>query len=146
MATYCTDPDLQKVRPNIVDLGVNSWATQREEAFDIINRVIKVRWWMSASRIMGIDPATTDFNPAQVKAGSLTRLEVYKTLELAYLHLMKGGKEEDGFERQMEIFRTRYNDELLLVLDMGVEYDFDADGTIADTEKFVRAPRRLMRS
>lgn len=146
MSTYSEDADLLKVRPNIMGLGVTDWQTQREEAYSIINRTITVRWWKTAAVEMGYDPNVTSFNPEQVVDGTLTRLEVYKTLELAYLHMMKGGPDEDGFERQMEIFRRRYNDELLLLLDVGIDYDFSGDGAQDDDEKYIRAPRRLHRA
>jgi hypothetical protein len=144
--TYAVDADLVKVRPNILSLGVADWEVQREEAYSIINRIIIRRWYREAAKIMGYDPNLTSFEPEQVANDCLKRLEVYKTLELAYLYLLKGGGEEDGFERQMEIFRRRYNDELNLLFDSGIDYDWSGDDTLDDDEKFIRAPRRLMRA
>jgi hypothetical protein len=146
MATYCSDADLVKIRPNILQLGVVDWEAQREEAYAIINRVITARWYRPAAPSMGIDPNVTAFNPEYLTDGLFLRLEVYKTLELAYLHLMKGGQDEDGFERQMKIFRNRYNEELALILDIGIDYDWSGSGDLDDDEKYIRAPRRLKRS
>lgn len=146
MATYCTDADMVKIRPNILSLGVSDWEDVRGEAYSMINRIITVRWYREAAKIMGYDPNTTAFNPEQVKNNCLLRLETYKALELAYLHLMKGSQEEDGFERQMEIFRKRYNDELKLIFDIGVDYDWSGNDIVDDDEKYIRAPRRLKRA
>ena len=146
MATYCADSDLVAIRPNILSLGVSDWETVREEAYSFINRSIIARWYREAAKIMGYDPNVTAFNPEQVKNNCLLRLEAYKTLELAYLHLMKGGAEEDGFERQMEIFRVRYNDEFMLLLDIGIDYDWSGNDIVDDDEKYIRAPRRLKRA
>lgn len=144
--TYCTDKDLVKYRPNILDLGVESWATQREEAHSIINRLVNKRWYMTAAPIMGYDPTLHVFNPEQVEEGALTRLEAFKTLELAYMYLKKDASEEDAFERLEKSFRMRFNEELEMILAIGINYDFADDDTIDDDEMYIRAPRRLMRS
>lgn len=144
--TYCTDADMEKIRPNILQLGVTDWSNERDEAYSLINRIITARWYNKAAEIMGVDPRATAFTPANVESGTFQRLETYKALELAYLKLMKGGAEEDGFERQMEMFRKRFNDELLLILDIGINYDWDNNELVDDDEKFIRSPRRLMRA
>lgn len=146
MATYCADADMAAIRPDILSLGVSDWDAEREEAYAQINRIITLRWYREAAKTMGYDPNVTAFNPEQIANSCLKRLETYKALELAYLKLMKGGPEEDGFERQMEIFRKRYNDELKLLFDLGIDYDWSGNDIVDDDEKYIRAPRRLKRA
>jgi len=143
--TYCIDSDLVKYRPNILELGVSDWTEQREEAYELINRVLQARWYRKVAPEMGYDPNVTLFDPTQIKTGALTRLEAFKTLELAYMHLMKDSPESDGFERNMDTFRKRYNEELELVLAVGIDYDWSDSGTFDDDEVYLRAPRRLVR-
>lgn len=144
--SYCTDEDLLKYRPNILQLGVTDWEVQREEAFAMINRVIRARWYMTAAVDKGYDPTVTLFNPDLVQEGFLTRLEAFKTLELAYMILMKDSPEADGFERNMETFRDRYNEELELILGTGITYDWSGDEEFSSDEVYVRVPRRLYRA
>jgi hypothetical protein len=146
MATYCTDADLVKWRPNILQLGVEDWKEQREEAYAIINRVIEIRWYRQVAEEMGYDWRLTAFTPASVRTGTLTRLECFKTLELAYMHLKKGTPEADGFERLEEQFRLRYSEELDLVLADGIDYDWSGNDTFDDDEIAIFATRRQKRA
>lgn len=144
--TYCTDSDMEKYRPNILGLGVSDWESQREEAYSMINRVIIARWYRKAAPEMGYDPNTTFFDPSWVREGTLTRLEAFKAIELAMMHLKKDTPEEDGFERMEKSFRRRYNEELEMVLAAGIDYDWSASGTFDDDEVYIRVQRRLIRS
>lgn len=143
--TYCTDADLVKYRPNIMQLGVDSWEEQRQEAYSIINRVIKVRWYRAVAEEMGYDWRETDFDPDLVSSGQLDRLECFKTLELAYLKLQKDTKDPDGFARLEESFHARYNSELDFVLSSGIDYDWNSDDAIDTMETAVQGPRRQKR-
>mgnify|MGYP003563307064 CR=1 FL=1 len=150
MATYCTDADLVKYRPNIMELGVESWETQREEAYAMINRVVIARWYRKVAEDrdphrLVYDYRVTEFDPDKVEDGYLTRLEVFKTLELAYMYLKKEGAEADGFERLEEQFRRRYTEELEMILSVGINYDWDGDDIIDDQEKYIYRTRRLVR-
>ena len=62
------------------------------------------------------------------------------------MHLMKDAPEPDGFERQMDIFRKLYNEELREILGLGVNYDWDDDDEIASDEKYQARQRRLVRA
>jgi len=143
--TYCADSDLSKYRPNILALGVNDWTAQREEAYALINRVVSTRWYRKVAPDMGYDPNITTFNPLLIREGTLTRLESFKALELAYMYLMKDSPEADGFERNVKLFRDRYNEELELVLAQGIDYDWSDSGTFEDDEVYLRTTRRLVR-
>jgi len=123
MATYCTDQDLLTYRSNILDLGVDDWEKQRLEAFDVINRMLVARWYNQAAKVQGVDPTLTLFDPTKVEDGALTRLECYKTLEFAYMILMKDCPEPDGFERNMDLFAKLFGNEFDTIIGMGLSYD-----------------------
>ena len=144
--TYCADSDLLLYRPNILSLGVSDWEDQRTEAYTLINRIINKRWYKFAAVEMGYDPDLTEFDPTSVLDDSLKRLECYKTLELAYMHLMKDSPKADGFERNMVLFSRKYGEELDNILAIGLDYDWDGDDEIDTEEKLIPAPRRLYRS
>lgn len=142
---YSTDADLVKIRPNIMDLGVDAWSDQHDEAALIIDRVIIARWYKTAASEYSLDWRDTEFDSTLVEDNTFLRLSCYKALELAYLYLMKESPKEDPFEREMKLFRDLYNQELELVLSTGIGYDWDASGAVADTEKYQSFPRRLSR-
>lgn len=149
MATtqYSSDADLVEVRPNILQLGVASWDTQAEEAFRLINRTLIAKWYKDVALEREIDDwRTTTFDPEKVDADQVKKLSVYKTLELSYMYLMKDSPNPDGFERQADFFRDRYNEELNIILALGVNYDWDEDDTIQDDEKYEPRIRRLVRA
>lgn len=149
MATtkYCEDADLINIRPNILELGVASWDTQSIDAFDIINRTLIAKWYKNVALEHDIiDWRTTPFDPDRVDEEQVKRMACYKTLELAYMHLMKDSSTADGFERETDFFRDRYNEELTIILGLGVNYDWDADDTISDDEKYEPQIRRLVRT
>lgn len=145
MATYATDQDLLKYRADILSLGVDSWETQRDEAFSIINRTITARWYTKAAPVMGVDPLITAFDPTLVQTDELNRLECFKVLELAYGYLSKGCQESDGFERLRKLYKGEYGDELDSVLGIGISYDWNGDDEIDVEEVRIQAPRRLSR-
>ncbi len=147
MATtvYSEDNDLVKIRPNIVDLGVSDWAFQHEEAFAIINRILIGKWYISAATDQGVDFRETEFDPDKVDATQLVRASCYKTLELAYMYLMKDAPEPDGFEREMKLFSKLFDSEMRQLLGLGLNYDWSGDDVVDSDEKYQRSTRRLVR-
>lgn len=145
VTVYSQDADLVKLRPNIMDMGVDDWTFKHEEAFAFINRTLVHRWFKTAAADLGYDYRETTFSPDNVVVSELTQLSCYKTLELVYIYLMNDAPEADGFDRQRKIFRDLYNEELKNILAIGLSYDWDADGNIASSEKYIHYPRRLVR-
>lgn len=145
MAVYSTDVDLQAIRPNILDLGVADWTAMHVKAAEKINRTLIRRWYKTAAAEYSLDHRDTEFDSDLIEENTLKDLSCYKTLELCYLYLMKDSKEPDGFEREMHLFRKMYNQELEELLAIGIGYDWSGDGSVTDTEKYFRVPRRLKR-
>jgi hypothetical protein len=141
---YCTDADLEKIRPNILQLGISTWDTQIEEAGLIIDRALDANWYRAHAADSGLDPRITPFDREKLSKTELVRLGSYKTLELAYMFLMKDHV-DDAFEKQRKLFQSQYREELDAVLAAGLEYDFSADSTLTYDEKQMRKIRRLER-
>lgn len=144
---YSDDDDLTKIRPKIMEYGVGKWDDQRTEAEGIINRALEVGWYREEAEHLGVDWRDYPFDNSLMldAATQLNRLSCYKTLELAYMHLMKDSPEPDGFERQMTLFAKRYSEELKAVLADGINYDWDESGVLGALEKRRPARRRLKR-
>lgn len=142
---YSTDDDLLKIRPDILNFGVGSWADQHLDAFAIINRILIARWYKQKAAEFGVDYTLTEFDPDLVSTTQLKRLSCYKTLELAYETLMKSVPEEDGFERFMKLYQKKFAQELSDVLAIGISYDWDSSGGISSKETYVVQQRMLYR-
>ena len=143
---YSDDDDLIKIRPNILELGVSDWEEQSIEAFSMINRILIAKWYKSVAAEHDVEWRETEFDPELVDETQLVRLSCYKTLELAYLYLMKDAPEPDGFERQMKIFKDRFNSELNDLMALGLNYDWDESDSIEYDEKYYPRQRRLTRA
>ena len=143
---YCSEDDLVKIRPDIMDLGVSDWSDQIEEAGSIIDRAIDVGWYRAIAENNYIDWRTTPFDRELLLNldTQLKRLGSYKTLELAFLFLKKYSS-EDAFEEERKVFRTMYQDELNEVLTSGFDYDWDEDDEIDVGENVIPQVRRLVR-
>jgi hypothetical protein len=146
---YSEDADILAIRPDIVELGGSSFTTWEDKhvaAFAEINRKLVRRWYRGAAEEYGVDWRVTVFNPDLVLLEDVVTLSCYKALELIYLFLMNNTPEPDGFERQMILFRDRYNEELKEVLSAGISYDWGEDDTHESTDLYIQTPRRLTRA
>lgn len=143
---YCTSDDLISYRPSICGLGIPDWTTVIAEGDSIIDRAIERQWYRSQCREYGLDYRNTPFNAALLLTViQVKRTSIFKALELAYLYLMKDTEKPDAFERQMELFKVLYKDELKETLATGLDYDWDESGDLAYTEKLAPKIRRLHR-
>jgi hypothetical protein len=146
MADYCEDAALAKEHPNIATYGVTAWTDQLAEATTIINRALDHGWYRAEAEGRGRDWRATPFDQTKLlsAATQLTRLAVYKTLELAFRFLMK--QPEDIFDGFSLKYEDEYKKELKEVLKAGLDYDFSEDGTIDSGEKSLTpTPRTLGR-
>lgn len=147
MADYCANSDLIVVRPKILSYGVSDWADQIAEATSIINRALETRWYRQACNEYEVDYREIPFDADLLLSAStqLTRLGVYKTLQIAYTYLTKDSPTDDGFRKQAEYFQKEYATELNEVLAQGLDYDWDESGALYYTEKRMPSMRRLQR-
>jgi len=146
MAEYCSEDDLVKIRPDIMNLGVADWTDQIVEAGIIIDRSLDTDWYRSIAENNDLDWRTSPFDRDLLLSIStqLKRLGCYKTLELAFLFLTKP-MVEDVFEQGRKVFHKMYMDELNQALISGFDYDWDEDASIAAGEKTLPQVRRLVR-
>lgn len=149
MANYSTDEDLVGLRPDILDLGVEKYTPQHEEAKRIIDRVLEFRWYRNAAEDIGVDWRTTAFDPTLLKSADtqLKRLSSYKALELAYEYLMQASPSPTAFSELRDLYAKKYKEELSDVLGAGVDYDWSEAGEdiIGGEETAAPTIRRLKR-
>lgn len=145
---YSNDSDLIEIRSNILDYGIADWSSKHDDAKRKIDRILASSWYKSIASDNNVDYIDNPFDSTKLlnSGTQLKELACYKTLELIYLELTKDTSEEDGFERQRKIFKALFNEELNLVLNSGLDYDWDSSGVVSLEEKLQPVKRRLHRS
>jgi len=145
MAEYCSESDLIKIRPKILELGITDWSDQIAEAGVIIDRAIEVKWYRRVAEDNDVNWRTTEFDRDLLKsyATQVKRAACYKSLELIFMYLMKH-RADDAFEKERGMFSKLYKEEMQEVLIAGLDYDWDDDDLDSD-EISVPRIRRLQR-
>lgn len=135
---FSNDSDLTDIQPDILDLGIASFYTEHANAEADIKREIRSRWWAKTGYAGEMDDTLlTD--------SQWTKASAYLVLWKYALPQLTNWVDGDRFQQMISFYRDMYNQEIEAVFDDGVEYDYNEDGTIQDTEKDIRITGRLTR-
>lgn len=144
-----TITDIQEYVPDILEYGITDFEAEISKTTEDIYRLLRIRWWPSwkSNRydivVRGIG---VEMNQALLTDSQFTRAAVYHCLAEHILpKLSKFQPEGDKFNQMMAHFRSQFEQEFSLVLQDGVEYDYDDDGTIVAGEKQPQYFLRLQR-
>ena len=143
---YATFDDLVQVEPTIQDYGVLDWDVELARSETEINRVLKVRWYLSYQKahpsLIGVV-----FNTTLLTATQFTQATVYHALayHIAPKLTQFSGAEPDKFQVMMEYYSKRFEHEMDLILREGVEYDINDDSTVSIEESAPVTSLRLKR-
>lgn len=135
---FSTDSDLTAIVPDILSLGISSFADEHAKAEADIKREIRRKWW----------PRTTfkgEMNDALLTDTQWTRANVYLVLWKYALPQLTNWVDGDRFREMIDFYRDLFSQEMEAVFNDGVEYDFDEDGTIQNDEKDLFVAGRLTR-
>jgi len=134
MANYTVNGDLFEVRPQLEAQNV-SFTDQHDESTRVINRTLESKWYFGDAKDRGIDPRNVRFDPDLMlnSAIQIKKLATFLALKLIYERFITGFDDEVN-QMLMQMYEKRYKDELELVLDLGIDYDWDDSGTIDDGE------------
>jgi len=149
---YTTDSDLQKIEADIFTYGIETAGTWHDETADDINRMLHLEWFPKASKdyISG-DYQTIDFrdfDPDRIKnPEKITKMAAYWLLgNYFFPALSKFSDPPDTYERKAEFYMKQYEQEKILTLGTGIDYDFSGDGELDDSERISqRGPRMAIR-
>jgi len=136
-----TDADVLAYEPDILEYGIQSFSTEHSKTRADILRILRIDWWPRHRNVIGkyainIIDTNLEMDDSKVTESQFTRAAVYHVLAYYILpKLTKFTPEGDVFREKMEYYRARFNEEIDYILKDGVEYDFDADGVVEDTEK-----------
>ena len=137
--------DVTKYQPDAFDFGIAAGDTEAVNFFaqttnDIL-RQLRVEWWQVYKTNIFTDITvlnTAEMVNTKVNLDQFERAGVYLFLGRFYLPALtkfRPETEKDRFERMQEYYMGQYNIEWRMILEDGVEYDVDADGTIVSNER-----------
>jgi len=135
---FSTDADLTDIVPDILTLGITSFADEHPKAQADIEREIRNRWWEKRG-ISG------ELNSDYLTDSQWTRTAVYLVLWKYALPQLTNWVDGDRFQSMIDFYKARYAEEIEAVFQDGVEYDDDNSGTIEGDEKTPINHGRLIR-
>lgn len=148
MAQYATDADLQEYEPDILNLGIPEFQDLHEKSYDDINRLIEIDWWPRASyRQYDITRGTyANIDVTLLVDNQWKRAAVYHVLAYyIYPRLSTFTPEGDVYMEKMQYYKDKFKEEFNLCLKQGVQYDYNNDSTIEESEKLPVHFNRLVR-
>lgn len=148
MAQYSTDADLQEYEPDILNLGIPEFQDLHEKSYDDINRLIEIDWWPRASyRQYDITRGTyANIDVTLLVDNQWKRAAVYHVLAYyIYPRLSTFTPEGDVYMEKMQYYKDKFKEEFNLCLKQGVQYDYNNDSTIEESEKLPVHFNRLVR-
>lgn len=145
MPAFSTDEDLLRIRPSVLDHGIDDLAALHEEAHDLIVELLEAQWYPARAEDEGINPDVTPFDETRLTTTRLRRAACYKVLELLYGQLAKATPEPDGFERLSTKYEKKFDTEFQRIMSIGLDYDWNQGGAVAQDERFRSRLRRLRR-
>ena len=128
---FATNTDLEEYAPEVFKQGVNDWTEELAKAQTDVTNMIQFKWWNKFY-------SRTEFDSSKLVEAQWTKTTVYHTM-YAYIlpRLSTFRPEGDPFREQIEFYKERYNEEWELQFGVGIQYDFEGDGSI-DQNRDVR--------
>lgn len=135
---FSTDSDLTAIQPDILSLGITDFSAEHAKAEADIKREIRSRWWPRTGYKGEMDDTLlTD--------SQWTRANAYLVLWKYALPQLTNWVDGDRFREMISFYRDLHSQEMESVFNDGVEYDFNEDGTIQNSEKDLTFEGRLTR-
>tara|TARA_X000000950_G_scaffold112882_2_gene142073 strand:+ start:2181 stop:2633 length:453 start_codon:yes stop_codon:yes gene_type:complete len=150
MSNYSTDADILEYEPNIKDYGIIDFTAYHTKTTADIQRLLRIEWWPRVSTYSGVSRHFNNVNLEMVNskltAAQFTRAAVYHTLAYYILpQLTQHSAEPDRFRMMIDFYKSKFREEFDFILQDGVKYDFDGDGTVQDSEQQAQHFNRLVR-
>ena len=135
---FSTDSDLTAIIPDILSLGISDFSAEHAKAEADIKREIRHRFW----------PRTNyggEMDETLLTDSQWTRANAYLVIWKYAMPQLTNWVEGDRFREMQSFYRDLYNQELEAVFSDGVEYDYNEDGTVEESERNITIVNRLTR-
>lgn len=147
MATFATTNDILEYEPQIKDYGIQEYTAEHEKTYDDIIRLLDIKWFPTYERHdVSVLGGHRKLSPSRLDASQFKRAAVYHVLGYyIYPKLSTFDGEIDVFERKMNYYKDKFDEEFDLIIRVGVNYDIDSSGSFSDSEKQSFYNGRLIR-
>ncbi len=137
---FATNTDLQKYCPEVFDQGVDDWTTELADAQTDVSNMIQFKWWNK-------NYSRKEFDATRLVDAQWTKSTVYRAMASYILPKLSTFRPEgDPFREQLEFYKNRFEEEFDIQFGLGIQYDFEDDGTIdPDTDVKEYSQSRLYR-
>ena len=125
---FSTDSDLVNLVPDILQLGITAFTDEHARAEADIKRELRIKWWDKK----GIEGELDD---TLLTDSQFTRCASYLVLWKYALPQLTNWVDGDRFQSMIDFYKSRYGEELDMILRDGVEYDANNDSVIEQEEK-----------
>lgn len=146
MSNYATDNDVLEYEPQLKEYGIIDFEDALTKSTTDVQRLLRIHWWPRVSRSYNQRNINTEMDTSLLTSSQFTRATVFHTI--AYYiapQLTQHSSEPDKFSVMIDFYKAKFQEEFDLVLGDGVEYDFNQDGSINDSEKSTVHYNRLVR-
>tara|TARA_R110000782_G_C14723254_1_gene404422 strand:- start:320 stop:775 length:456 start_codon:yes stop_codon:yes gene_type:complete len=147
-----TDDNLLEYQADILDFGIDDFDAYHTKAREDILRKLRSEWWVRSRNMTNFDISRSlpslEMDTTRLTESQFTRCAVYRVLsEYALPQLTKWNSDgdEDKFQIMMMHYRKKYDEEFNAILLDGVEYDYNNDNTVTESEKQPFHTRRMVR-
>lgn len=137
--TFATNNDLLDYQADVFDHGIDDFTEELAKAEYDVLRKIESDWWNVRN-----SPNNPSFDAAKLTSTQWTRVTVFRALS-AYIYpkLSTWRPEGDSFRELQAFYQARYHEEFTAEMALGVKYDYNGDGVIADGDKVRTQQNRL---
>jgi hypothetical protein len=126
---FATNSDLIDLNPGFMDHGVDDWTNELNKAESDIKTKIRGEWFNK--RYSG-----DDWDPTLLTESQWTLATLYRALAHYILPQLSSWRTDgDSFREQISFYQANFAEEINLQFTLGVEYDYDEDGIVQDSEK-----------
>lgn len=132
------DSNLSAILPDILNLGISSFASEHAKARADLERRLRRDWWPNTA-------FSGELKPSLLTDSQLTKCAAYLVLWKYAIPMLATWDENDRFYKMINFYKSRYEEEWDEVLRDGVEYDSDEDGSVGSTERLPYHSGRLKR-
>jgi hypothetical protein len=147
MSNYSTDADILEYEPQIKEYGILDFTNEHAKTTADIKRYLRIHWWPRVSRTqVRLFNQTVEMDDTKLTASQFTRAAVFHVLAYYILpKLTQHSAEPDRFRVMIDFYKAKFQEEIDFVLQDGVKYDFDNDGTVEASEEQPVHFNRLVR-
>lgn len=142
--TMSTDDNIIEYFPDLYNYGIQDFGSEHAKTREDILRRLRSEWWPRKGMLY----TGSIMDESLLTESQFTRAAVFHCLSYYILpKLTQFTLEGDRFEKMMDYFKGRYEEEFTAIVNDGVEYDADGDGTVEETqgEKSPSYQTRLVR-